>query len=290
MRMHRGRAVTPSECVGSLTLVLLLTNLLVVASLDDPVASPFQAMLTGLLLGQFIGQFNLVSIWAAISEGSLLVRLPWALLLTVLMWATLVAGSQFEPAFSFSEREIIALGMLLAFGCVVAQVPLWIASRLFGWRLMRVAQGAPEESGQFSLGQMFLGTVLLAATLAILRQLMLPRQLNDLSFDVLSGQELAFVVALTICNLMLVVPGIWATYFVRISAGRVVAAIAVICAVGVLEFIGLCLAIGGPGSDVFEWGLLFCALNLGQVGVVYFSLLLLKRGAGFELIRVGGPS
>ena len=92
----------------------------------------------GIVLGICMAQLNLIAIWAALTNGRWIVRLPWALLLTMLMWFGLSLGNRLHPESfyrgRFSSDSAIKLGAILLGGALVAQVPLWIARVVFRWR------------------------------------------------------------------------------------------------------------------------------------------------------------
>ena len=76
--------------VGAMICVLAVFNLFVLLAFDGTMpGNVLVALMRGLTLGVFIGQLNLISIWAAITQGSLISRLPWAILLTVALWCSL---------------------------------------------------------------------------------------------------------------------------------------------------------------------------------------------------------
>ena len=273
--------------VGLMIATLLVADLFVQSAIEKNVDSPIPiTLLSGILVGQFIGQLNLISVWAAVSPGSLLTRLPWALLMTSLMWAAYVVRL---PGISASDSAA-TVGMLLAIGCVVAQVPLWLASRIFRWRLLSSTNDDLLAEHQFNLGQMFLGTVLLAASLAVGRIIVQSSAAVPSAGWLFDWQAYCFLVAFILANLFLVVPCIWAAFYVAPTAKSAGIAIAVAAAITGLQFGGLCLVIGGPGRDHFEWWAYFFAIALGEMTVVYGCLRLLKTVVGFRFVRISNVS
>ena len=256
----------------------------------NPSEGFLKASLSGLLIGQYIGQLNLISVWAAVSTGSVILRLPWALLLVVLMWGSLVFGQYFAGGWNPSAvgDDTLFLGFLLGYGCLVTQIPLWIASRAFRWRLVATDDNN-DLSGQFNLQQMFVGTVLLAGTLSICRWI-----LSDVKWSqfwlagLMPWQLWTFLVPLAFCNLVFVVPSIWAAFLVKATPARLLGATALLSLVGPIELLVICAFLGEspPRTEFPQWMLLFSMLHLGQMFIVYGTLVLLKRVAGFQLIRV----
>ena len=106
--------------------------------------------------------------------GNLIVRLPWSLLLAAAMWHALVLGG----------REFCGLTLETAPSWCQSpcrhdhpQVPLWIAKRVFRWRLIRGADVPVQvEQGpwQFTLQHLLLATFLLAVVLVPIRKVLPP--------------------------------------------------------------------------------------------------------------------
>jgi hypothetical protein len=149
-----------------LLLILMIAFFLnnqAVAELFRHVNSGPETLLLGTLLGVVIGQINLISIWAAMAQGPIIVRLPWAYLLVVLVWVSVLLPNLDKR---IANEDIATVGFLLAAGCTVAQLPLWIARRGFGWQLVirRSVDESPETSS-YSLTHMFVGILILAVTL-----------------------------------------------------------------------------------------------------------------------------
>ncbi len=279
--------------VAALIVALLLINVAVGFAAEEwrPDEGLFVAIAMGLLIGQYIGQLNLISVWAAVTSGSVIVRLPWAMLLTVLMWGTLVFGKYVEGSWdpNIPGDSTILYGFLLAFGCLVTQIPLWIASRVFRWQLVVGGDNPNHVTTQFNLRQMFVGTVLLAGSLAICRWLL--RDVDWRRFWSLGSEFweiMAFVVTMAFFNLIFVVPSIWAAFLVQPTIRRLVVATFLLSLVGPIELVVIVAALGnGPSRNEYPvWCLFFSMLHLGQVFVVYGSLLLLRYRAGFRILRV----
>lgn len=236
----------------------------------------------GLLVGLLIGQLNLSSVWAAVSAGPFVTRLPWSLLLAVLTWVSFSIGVKDEP------QTVSTVGMFLAIGCIATQIPLWLASRLLGWELIQRNDEAPNrlvadasQKKQFQIKQVLIGTFALAVTLGVAR-FFLP---SDLLQSSVPSRSYTFLTAAIVCNLLLAVPCAWFAMLTQPSWWKSFIAIAVATCVSLLEFGGICLAIGGPGQDHFNHAMVFVSANLGQMIAVYVPLLLLRRYAGFKLVR-----
>ena len=284
MRELHSRRYGASATIGTLAFCLLLADLLVASVIDVQPENILGCMITGLVVGQFIGQLNLISVWAAISKGSVVVRLPWALLLTVAMWGAFICSFQLSGE-TIQQDRAVDFAVMLLIGCLAAQVPLWIASRVYGWQLVRsdLSEDDPSHS-QFNIGHMFFSIFLLSISLGLARILLsnLPGQISLVRFRT---ETIALLIATTICNLLLVVPCIWMAFLMRMTFIRAVAIIAAVAFISLVEFFCLCAILGSPGRDLIEVILIFFFVNLGQVAVVHGSLTILKAFAGFRLER-----
>ena len=126
------------------------------------------AVLLAVLFGSCIGQINLIAVWAALAQGNFVVRLPWSALLVTMMWHALILGNRMTWDTFFHLYDAVLLGAFLLAGIVTAQIPLWIARKVFRWQLIsRGAPAAPPAHGrlQFNLQQMLLATTLLSVAL-----------------------------------------------------------------------------------------------------------------------------
>jgi len=239
------------------------------------------------MLGICIAQINLISTWAAFAPGNIVVRLPWSMLLGLLVWYALVLGFRIEGDY-FALGEAILLGIVLLFGLVVLQIPLWIAARVFRWRL--VSWDAPTiqtERGrsQFHLWHIMLGMVFLSLALAPARVVLPDGEISDVRLD---GQLIVLLIAMVICNIVITIPCIWGAFL----RWTIVAPLAVVwlfyCAIlTVMEFAALCALLGAPGDE--EVPFLIYLLNVTQC-ITVFGTLLILRGLGFQLVRVVSPA
>lgn len=279
---------SPLAVTAAIIASFCISNLFVQYSFDRNVD---EAMLLtpffGFAIGMFFGQLNLIGTWAAVSAGNIMVRLPWAILLTILVWVSYVVGRSHSPYNDDHAMALIA-GWYLAFSCLIIQLPLWIASRTFRWRLIAKDSERDPNDLQFNLQHMLTGTVLLCAALALIRGFASIRQVDigDTLADATQFQLLVFLTAFLLCNLLLVVPCIWAAFHAEFTPQRVAVGIAVVAAVTAMQFGGICAVIGGPGGDEFEWWLFFFAIHLGEMFAVLGCLRIFRDVLGFRLIRL----
>jgi hypothetical protein len=230
-----------------------------------------------------VAQINLIATWAALAPGNIMLRLPWSLLLAVLMWYSLVLGNRIESHF-FDRDEAIVLGMIILIAVVVAQVPLWIAGKALGWQLASWAnqtQRSATSEFQFHLRHVLLGMVFLSLALAPLR-FVLPT--GEVESPHLERELWVLLPAAAICNLLITVPCIWgafikAEYLVPLGCGWLI-----YCGVlSAVELGVLTMFLGPPGEPeaiamIFVFNATQCAVVLGT--------LLVFRALGFRLLRV----
>ncbi|MBC8877182.1 MAG: hypothetical protein H8E44_47745 [Planctomycetes bacterium] len=274
--------------IGALICVLLATNLV------TPLFVDFHSeWLVAVFVGMCIGQVNLIAAWAALAPGNVLFRLPWSMLLGVLTWYSLVLGHRLAELLdslgvvsshsNLDMGETVLLGIILVVGIIVAQIPLWIAGRVFRWKL--VCGDMPESIHlpQFNLRHLLLGMFLLSLVLGAAR-VILPTE-ERWSFH--TDDELwAILGAVILCNLLITVPCIWGSFAPTAVLLPLAVAWTAYCAVLTLvEFGVLCLILGSPGNDVVEIIITFFLLNLSQCGTVLGSFLLL-RAVGFRFVRL----
>ena len=233
-------------------------------------------------LGLFIAQVNLVAVWAALAPGRLMVRLPWSLFLATLMWYAVVLGFRWSGRDRFTFENAITLGLMLLFGVLVTQLPLWVANRWFRWRLTSVAEDTSTalSERQYGIRHLLAGMFLLGLALGLGR-VVLP--LDEAPSVHLERAFLVLIPAMAICNLMVTVPCIWCAFapwsrMLPLAIGWVVYA----ATVSLTEVGVLILFLGPPGDNrVFA---AFGVMNVTQCVTVWLTCVVL-RWAGFRLTR-----
>ena len=238
-----------------------------------------------IMIGICIGQINLIATWAALAPGNVVLRLPWAFLLSVLMWYSLVLGFRATSGY-LSLEDAVVLAMFLLVGVVSAQIPLWIAGRLFRWRLVSWAGAALEPSQyrlQFQLRHLMLGMLFVSIALAPGRVVLPPGDLTVLRR--LGYEWFALLALLVACNLLIAVPCIWGafarvTIIIPLALGWLV-----YCAVTTAIEFNILVSILGPRNTPGEMPYLMYVLNASQCATVFGTLLVL-RALGFRLLRV----
>ena len=272
--------------IGVLICVLLAANLVA------PFVDSQSELLMGVFVGITVGQVNLIAAWAALAPGNVLFRLPWSMLLGVLMWYSLVLGYRLQGllgSFGVASHsdldmgETVLLGIVLLVGIIVAQIPLWIAGQIFRWKLVCGAMPDNIHRPQFNLRHLLLGMFLLSLVLGAARVILPTEERWSLPMD----SELWVILgAVILCNLLITIPCIWGSFAPTGLMVPLAIAWTVYCTVlTIVEFGVLCLILGSPGGDTVEAVITFLLLNLSQCGTVLGSFLLL-RSVGLRFVRL----
>ncbi len=274
--------------IGALICLLLSANLVMPLILDSS-----NELLTGVLFGICIGQVNLIAAWAALAPGNVLFRLPWSMLLGVLMWYSLVLGFRLQGLLdrlgvvSFHSDldmgETVLLGVVLVVGIIVAQIPLWLAGQVFRWKLVCSEMPDNTHRHQYNLRHLLLSMFLLSLVLGAARVILPTEEQWRLHVN---HEFWAILGAVILCNLLITVPCIWGSFLPTAMMFPLAVAWTVYCAVlTVIEFGVLCLLLGPPSGNVVETLSVFLLLNLSQCGTVLGCFLLL-RSVGFRFVRL----
>jgi hypothetical protein len=247
-----------------------------------------QLFVMSISLGLLIGQINLISIWAALAPGRLVVRLPWALLLTAVMWAMV--------CIEFNRRGVAAeshyqAGLILVCAQLAAQTPLWAGAKIWKWRLAsrdsrRV--GIDVSDAQFSIRHMMLGTLLLAITLSLFRLIISGRPADWLQVLIVP-HTLVILVGAATTNLLIVVPCIWLAFLPRQRLPRMLAMWGLfVVLMSIVEIFVLTSILWSPQRPVLTY-VVTIVINLTQCGLVVWVLMRLRR-LGFRLVRLKNSS
>jgi len=216
--------------------------------------------LAGVLVGTCIGQVNLIAAWAVLAPGNIVVRIPWTLLLGMLMWYALTLGNR-AGGYN-SPEDVVVLGTILLVGVTVTQVPLWIAKKVFRWRLHREGidvAPSPREERQFNLKHLLIGTFLLALALAPLQEVLPP---GSMAHFRPGGELFAVVGAVLLCNLLVTVPCIWGAFASRRALLPLV--VGWVCYCGVLTTGGIADTVRAASGSAVERDNICVALPLSD--------------------------
>lgn len=244
------------------------------------------ALFVGIGIGIVIGQLSLIATWGALGTGSVLIRLPGTLLLGVLAWYGLILGCHLGVSGTGSyiqNGEAVVLGFALAVGILVAQVPLWIAGRVFRWRLIGEEIPSDRDDRQFQLSHVLLGMLFVSLILAIGRAIF-PKH-GDWAMPMHRGVPV-LLAALGLTNVVTTVPSIWASFHTSgLTVGRAGCWLLYCLGVTILEFGLLCWFLGSPGPNEGEVFAAFVGINVAQCSSVLGSLVVL-RYAGLRFVRL----
>ena len=167
-----------------------------------------------LLVGFCIGQVNLIAVWASLAPGNIVLRASWSLLLTMAMWYGLILGVEIAHRspinyVSMTRSDAILLIIVLLVGVAILQIPLWIAKKVFRWRLTRRPDDTAaslQEDRQFQIQHLLVATVLVALALSPLRRMLPPGTVDSLHLD---RELFVLLPAVILCNIVVVLPCIW---------------------------------------------------------------------------------
>lgn len=235
-----------------------------------------------ILIGICIGQSNLIAVWAALAPGNMVVRVPWAILMSVMMWYAVVLGAKATDDPKALDSSV-RLGVVLLGGVAVALGPLWLARRVCRWRLVSAGRGAgqtPPGPFQFHLRHLLLATAMLSAALAPARVVLPPGAVSDLR---LSPDLRVGLAAVVVCGLLVTIPCVWAVFLRAQAMVPVLLVGLVYCGVLAAAECGVLRALFRPSCGPADLACLYL-LNVSQFATV-FGTLLVFRGTGFELIR-----
>ncbi|HTN77278.1 MAG TPA: hypothetical protein VL096_18595 [Pirellulaceae bacterium] len=260
--------------------------LLVDIAIPGAIAGPHE-LWQPLAFGLAFAQLQLIALWATLTDGSVVWRLPTALFLCCMMWYALIVGNLIQGSISGNDRETaVTLGIVLLAGWLVAQTPLWLARRIFRWRLqLPQTQDGQGSEGQFHLRQVMIGSALLCVGLGLSNSVLPAGQVTgfDLPMELWIGLPI-----ISLANLLVVLPCIWLAF--APNAPAFVASIVVLLIYSLLVTAGelamLALFLPGIHGDLYARLVLF---NLTQCVAVLATLGVL-RSVGYRLERNGANS
>jgi hypothetical protein len=244
--------------------------------------------LQALAFGGCIAQVTLIAAWAVFAPGNIVVRLPWSLLLGLMMWYVLSFAQQRAARMRFDPRGILVLGIILLVGMTVLQVPLWTAKRALRYRMLKpgeVAAPIGREPIQFQLKHLLLGTFLLSIALSPIR-LVLPRERVESLMRYRELWEFSVITtAVIIVNLVATLPCLWG----GLASKRRVVPLGLAWAfygmiITGIEVAVLCAML--PHSpELLKIFFLVYLMNVTQ-GVVVFAVMRIYRTLGYSLQRM----
>lgn len=236
-----------------------------------------------LFMGICASQVNLVAMWAVFAPGPIAWRWPWAGLLGIGMWVTLVVSNRvvywLDDRDGFPRSDALLLGGVLFGGMIVAQIPLWIIRQFLAFRLYPPGEPHGDER-QFNLRQLLIGIALCSVGLGLLRVVLPPQE--DQWYGPSPG-EIAFILTVVATvNLMLTLPCMWLALTCRRSMffGLAMLFIVYTCIVSLGELIVIHAVQGRGAADMDEFMGLWL-FNSAQ-GLSIALTLSILRAAGFR--------
>jgi len=264
---------------GALVCAFVAIDAITPSALERPDEWP-----QAILLGFCIAQVNLIALWVALAPGNIVMRISWSTLFGTAMWYALILGKRASGGITFSDA--VLLGLLLLAALVVLQVPLWIAKKIFCWRLASRAADPHQialEDRQFHLQHMLLATLPLAIALVRLPQVLPPRGDDVIHFSAGAFTGLAVIL---LCNLVVTLPCVWWAFVSRGKAVLLAVGWLFYCAVlTIVEIMTFVALFARPPGDVLNFIFLYYVLNVSQCAAV-FGTLLIFRAIGFRLVRM----
>jgi hypothetical protein len=241
--------------------------------------------LVAIAIGACIAQVTLIAAWAVFAPGNLVVRLPWSLLLGLMMWYVLSISHIRTVSWHYQEGAIAQLGINLLLGVSSLQLPLWIAKRAFRYRMLapdEIAAPTATERFQFEIKHLLIGTLFLALALAPLRIVIPNTFLLHIAFE----REMFFLIGASIvANLLATLPCLWGGFvsthkLVPLGVGWLLYALLVTG----LEVGALCAVVRYPPPELGRVFAIVYLVNVTQ-GAVVFGVMRCYRALGYRLLR-----
>jgi hypothetical protein len=229
---------------------------------------------------------TLISAWAVFAPGNIVVRLPWSLLLGLMMWYILAWSQRQVSRYAYAQ-SVAELGINILLGVTVLQVPLWIAKRALRYRLLAPGEAilpTSSERFQFQLKHMLIGTFIFAIALSPLRAVLPQEGLGNFELGRREWEMFVLVGAAICVNLIATLPCLWGGF---VSRARLVplglAWLIYTLIVTGLEFWGLCAVLRAPPEPWKVFWVIY-VVNATQ-GAVVFGVMRCYRALGYRLLR-----
>jgi hypothetical protein len=163
-----------------------------------------------LFMGVCASQVNLVAMWAVFAPGPIAWRWPWAGLLGIGMWVTLVVSNRvvfwLDNRDGFPRSDALLLGGVLFGGMLVAQIPLWIIRQFLAYRLYPPGDQQVDDR-QFNLRQLLIGIALCSVGLGLLRVVLPPQE--ERWYGPSPGEITFILTVIATVNLLMTLPCMW---------------------------------------------------------------------------------
>ena len=260
--------------VGTIIFASLVVNVASSSVVYQSDSGLVSSVLVGIFVGWISAQINLIAIWASMAPGSSIVRLPWAVLLMIGIWLSVL-----QP-WDSGDRALLVAALITA--QVMAQIPFRIASWARGYRVRFDSIDRETESRQFGIKSVLIGTGLVAVAMSLLR-FSAP---TELSLDIPQRKLMVTCVMLTpafITNGIMTWPSVWLAFCSQARLLRIAFKIVpfLVLAAGI-ELAVMISILGPPGEGWFPVFALLVALNTTQCFVA-FAVIRCLRKLGFRL-------
>jgi len=283
---NRSRHRVAVVLTGALIVFFLVMNILLAPRELGP-HQHFLVFLFGIGIG--IGQVNLIAIWTALAPGNFVQRFSWSLLLIAWSWYAFVIGQRWgSPRTDDVDLTFSAgiLGCALFVGLVASQVPLWLAGKVFRWRLVSGLRSS-DQRVRFSLRNLIWAMLAIPLTIAP-GKIILPSGRWDLSVMLEAPRPVWISLgAFVITNVLITIPGVWIAFAKTRKTLLVLVFWLVYCTLITGAEMGIVFKmIRGIDTDT-KCLVYLCVwfLNFTQFAVVFGALAIL-RAIGFQFIRL----
>jgi len=284
---NRSRHRVAVFLTGAVIVDFLVMDILLTRFTKEP---GFLALL--FVIGIGIGQVNLIAVWTALAPGNFVQRFSWSLLLIAWSWYAFVIGQRWgysgttQIDLTFSAGIV---GCALLIGFVAAQVPLWLAGKVFRWRLVSWYHSS-DQRVQFSLRNLLLAMLAIPLTIAP-GKFILPNGRWDLTALLESPRPVwPSLGVFVLTNVLITIPGVWIAFIKRRYTLLVLVFWLVYCTLitGVEMGIVFTLLRGMFRRNDLEMKCLVYLsvwlINSTQFAVVYGALEIF-RAIGFQFVR-----
>ena len=119
-------------------------------------------------VGCTLAQGCLLAAWLAWGEEPFWQRLLWHWIVAAVLYLVWVAGLALGQPNQFRQLSMM-VGLSVPLMSIAAQLPLWIARQIFGWRLIRGEENDAARPAPLSIRDLIAATVVVAVALAVAR-------------------------------------------------------------------------------------------------------------------------
>ena len=272
MNIWYQRAIAIASIIG----VSLVLNRIGSMTVSEFTPTLLGAIIAGMFIGSCSAQINLIALWASMSAGTTIVRLPWVILLTLLIMLTWLP-----------ERDAhtwVVIATTIGIAQLVTQVPFRVASWARGYRVGFLdSRHHAQGSRQFGIKSVMIGTALVALTLSLLR-FFLPDDLSLFALKWRIADRSMVLIPVVITNLLTIWPSIWLAFRSENRLSRIaLKLVPFLVLAAAVELSVMIFMVGAPpGEGWLAILLLLITLNVTQ-SFGAFAVIRILRRFGFRL-------